>query len=49
MTDSDHEMRVLGSEMELVASQLGKNNKSASTLMAEVRYWRRKLIISGRR
>ena len=49
MTDSDHEMRVLGSEMELVASQLGKNNKSASALMAEVRYWRRKLIISGRR
>ena len=42
-------MRVLSSEMELVASQFGKNNKSASTLMAEVRCWRRKLIISGRR
>lgn len=34
ITDINREMRVLGSEMKLVASQFDKNNKSASALTA---------------
>lgn len=49
ITDINREMRVLGSEMKLVASQFDKNDKSASALTARIKCWLKRSMLKSLR